>query len=261
MTAADPALRATRTTCPYCGVGCGVLATPDGRGGAAISGDPEHPANFGRLCSKGSALGETLGVEGRLLYPMIRCSKGTMERVAWTDALDHVAHRFAHIIKRDGPGAVAFYLSGQLLTEDYYVANKLMKGFVGSGNVDTNSRLCMASSVAGHRRAFGADTVPGCYEDLDETDLLVLVGSNAAWCHPVLYQRMLANKQGRGARIIVLDPRRTNNARDADLFLGLKPGTDTALFSGLLLHLSESAALDRDYIEAYTSGFEDAIAR
>ena len=126
---------------------------------------------------------------------MIRCGKGTLERVAWTDALDHVANRLQHIIARDGPDAVAFYLSGQLLTEDYYVANKLMKGFIGSANVDTNSRLCMASSVAGHRRAFGADTVPGCYEDLDQADLLVLVGSNAAWCHPVLFQRMLANKQ------------------------------------------------------------------
>lgn len=261
MTAVDPALRATRTTCPYCGVGCGVLATPDVSGGATISGDPEHPANFGRLCSKGSALGETLGVEGRLLYPMIRCSKGTMERVAWTDALDHVAHRFAHIIKRDGPGAVAFYLSGQLLTEDYYVANKLMKGFVGSGNVDTNSRLCMASSVAGHRRAFGADTVPGCYEDLDQADLLVLVGSNAAWCHPVLYQRMLANKQTRGARIVVIDPRRTDTSGDADLFLGLKPGADTALFSGLLVQLADTGVLDRDYIVQHTSGFDEALAR
>ncbi len=148
MTAVDSEPRATRTTCPYCGVGCGVLATPDASGGAQISGDSEHPANLGRLCSKGSALGETIGLEGRLLYPMIRCSKGTMERVAWTDALDHVAHRFRHIIARDGPNAVAFYLSGQMLTEDYYVANKLMKGFVGSANVDTNSRLCMASSVA-----------------------------------------------------------------------------------------------------------------
>ena len=238
-----------------------MLATPDGSGGAAISGDPEHPANFGRLCSKGSALGETLGLEDRLLYPMIRCSKGTMERVAWSDALDHVAHRFAHIVTRDGPGAVAFYLSGQLLTEDYYVANKLMKGFIGSANVDTNSRLCMASSVAGHRRAFGADTVPGCYEDLDEADLLVLVGSNAAWCHPVLFQRMLANKQRRGARIVVIDPRRTDSAGDADLFLGLKPGTDTALFSGLLVHLADNGALDRDYIERHTSGFDDALAR
>jgi assimilatory nitrate reductase catalytic subunit len=238
-----------------------VLATPDGNGGAAISGDPAHPANFGRLCSKGSALGETIGLEDRLLYPMIRCSKGTMERLAWTDALDHVAHRFAHIVARDGPDAVAFYLSGQLLTEDYYVANKLMKGFIGSANVDTNSRLCMASSVAGHRRAFGADTVPGVYEDLDEADLLVLVGSNAAWCHPVLFQRMIANKQRRGARIVVIDPRKTDTTEDADLFLGLKPGTDTALFAGLLVHLADHGALDRDYIERYTSGFDEALAR
>ena len=261
MTAVDAPLRATRTTCPYCGVGCGVLATPDNSGGAAISGDPEHPANFGRLCSKGSALGETLGLESRLLHPMIRCSKGNMERVVWSDALDHVAHRFQHIIARDGPGAVAFYLSGQMLTEDYYVANKLMKGFIGSANVDTNSRLCMASSVAGHRRAFGADIVPGCYEDLDQADLLVLIGSNAAWCHPVLFQRMLANKRERGARIVVIDPRRTDTAGDADLFLGLKPGTDTALFSGLLVHLADNGALDRDYIERHTSGFDDALAR
>jgi assimilatory nitrate reductase catalytic subunit len=261
MTVIDPALRATRTACPYCGVGCGVLATPDGKGGAAVSGDPEHPANFGRLCSKGSALGETLRTEERLLYPMIRCSKGNMERVAWSDALDHVAHRLQHIVARDGPNAVAFYLSGQLLTEDYYVANKLMKGFIGSGNVDTNSRLCMASSVAGHRRAFGSDTVPGCYEDLDQADLLVLVGSNAAWCHPVLFQRMLANKQTRGARIVVVDPRRTDTAGDADLFLGLKPGTDTALFSGLLVHLAQNGALDGDYIAEHTMGFDDALAR
>jgi assimilatory nitrate reductase catalytic subunit len=261
MSVVDPDLRAVSTTCAYCGVGCGILATPDGRSGAAISGDPDHPANFGRLCSKGSALGETLGLTNRLLYPMIRCDKGNMERVAWGDALDHVAHRFQHIIARDGPGAVAFYLSGQLLTEDYYVANKLMKGFLGSANVDTNSRLCMASSVAGHRRAFGADTVPGCYEDLDEADLLVLVGSNAAWCHPVLYQRMLANKLGRGARIVVIDPRRTDTVGDDDLFLGLKPGTDTALFSGLLVHLADHGKLDDDYIAAYTSGFDDALAR
>src|ERR1700728_425206 len=261
MTMVDPALRATRTTCPYCGVGCGVLATADGKGGAAISGDPEHPANFGRLCSKGSALGETLGLEGRLLYPMIRCGKGNMERVAWTDALDHVAHRFQHIVARDGPGAVAFYLSGQLLTEDYYVANKLMKGFIGSANVDTNSRLSMASSGAGHRRALGADSRPRCCEDRREADLVVLVGSNAAWCHPVLFQRMLANKQTRGARIVVIDPRRTDTAGDADLFLGLKPGTDTALFSGLLAQLADTGALDHDYIERHTSGFEEALAR
>src|SRR5882757_8220883 len=260
MTAVDPALRTTRTTCPYCGVGCGVLATPDGNGGAAIAGDPDHPANFGRLCSKGSALGETVGLESRLLYPMIRC-KGVLERVAWSDALDHVAHRMQHIVARDGPDAVAFYLSGQLLTEDYYVANKLMKGFVGSANVDTNSRLCMASSVAGHRRAFGADTVPGVYADLDEADLIVLVGSNAAWCHPVLFQRMMANKRERGARMVVIDPRRTATAESADLFLPIAPGTDTALFCGLLAHLADTGALDDAYINSHTGGFAAALAR
>ena len=178
---------AVRTTCPYCGVGCGVLAKPDGRGGAVIAGDPDHPANFGRLCSKGSALGETLGLDTRLLHPMLRQADGTLARTSWDSALDRVADGFARTIEKHGPDSVAFYLSGQLLTEDYYVANKLMKGFIGTANVDTNSRLCMASSVAGHRRAFGADTVPSLYEDLDQADLIVLVGSNAAWCHPVLF--------------------------------------------------------------------------
>lgn len=252
---------AVKTTCAYCGVGCGVIATPDGKGAAIIAGDPEHPANFGRLCSKGSALGETLGLEGRLLHPMIRCSKGRLERVAWEDALDHVANRLQHIIAKHGRDSVAFYLSGQLLTEDYYVANKLMKGFIGTANVDTNSRLCMASSVAGHRRAFGSDTVPGLYEDLDQADLLVMVGSNAAWCHPVLFQRMQKNKQERGARIVVIDPRRTSTSEDADLFLGLKPGSDTALFCGLLVHLADHGALDRAFIGDHTTGFDEALAR
>jgi assimilatory nitrate reductase catalytic subunit len=250
-----------RTTCPYCGVGCGVLAKPDGRGGAAIAGDPDHPANFGRLCSKGSALDETLGLGGRLLHPMLAQPDGRFERTDWSTALDRVAHGFQRIIDRDGPDAVAFYLSGQLLTEDYYVANKLMKGFIGSANVDTNSRLCMASSVAGHRRAFGADTVPGTYEDLDEADLLVLVGSNAAWCHPVLFQRMARNKRERGAKMVVIDPRRTVTAEDADLFLPIAPGKDTALFCGLLVHLADTLALDYDYIERHTAGFENALAR
>jgi len=249
-----------RTACPYCGVGCGVLATPDGRGGAAISGDPMHPSNFGALCSKGAALGETLGLEGRLLHPMMR-QGGTLARVDWSTALERVADGFAQIIARDGPDAVAFYLSGQLLTEDYYVANKLMKGFIGSANVDTNSRLCMASSVAGHRRAFGADTVPGVYADLDEADLIVLVGSNAAWCHPVLFQRMMANKRERAARLVVIDPRCTVTAESADLVLAIAPGTDTALFCGLLAHLADVGALDDAYIENHTTGFADAVVR
>src|SRR3984893_2485404 len=213
MNAHAPPPTTIRTACPYCGVGGGVVATPGERGGVAISGDPMHPANFGALCSKGAALGETVGLDGRLLHPMLR-RDGALARVAWATALDRVATGFKRVIARHGPDAVAFYLSGQLLTEDYYVANKLMKGFVGSANVDTNSRLCMASSVAGHRRAFGADTVPGVYEDLDLADLIILVGSNAAWCHPVLYQRITANKRARAARIVVIDPRRTASAED-----------------------------------------------
>ena len=206
MHAPVPLPPVTRTTCPYCGVGCGVSARPDGIGGAITTGDPDHPANFGRLCSKGFALDETLGLE----RPPAASDAAARRRQPRARRLGHRARRpsptaFAASIERDGPDAVAFYLSGQLLTEDYYVANKLMKGFLGSANVDTNSRLCMASSVAGHRRAFGEDVVPGCYEDLDEADLLVLVGSNAAWCHPVLYQRMTqqparARRQDRGDR-------------------------------------------------------------
>jgi assimilatory nitrate reductase catalytic subunit len=261
MNAPSPQPLAVRTTCPYCGVGCGVLAQPDGYGGAGIAGDPHHPANLGRICSKGSALGETLGLDERLLHPMLRQFDGSFARVDWSVALDRVADGFQRIIKRDGPDAVAFYLSGQLLTEDYYVANKLMKGFIGSGNVDTNSRLCMASSVAGHKRAFGADTVPGTYEDLDAADLIVLAGSNAAWCHPVLFQRMVKNKRERGAKIVVIDPRRTATAEDADLFLPIAGGMDTALFCGLLVHLADLCALDYRYIDAHTAGFENALAR
>jgi assimilatory nitrate reductase catalytic subunit len=250
-----------RTTCPYCGVGCGVLAAPDGAGGASVSGDPAHPANFGRLCSKGSALDETFALEQRLLHPMIRQADDSLVRVSWEEALDAVAKRLRAIVDRDGPDAVAFYLSGQLLTEDYYVANKLMKGFIGSANVDTNSRLCMASSVAGHKRAFGADTVPGIYGDIDEADLIVLVGSNAAWCHPVLYQRMIAAKQTRGTRLIVIDPRRTATAKDADLFLPIAPGMDSALFCGLLVALADAQALDRSFIDRHTTGFAETLER
>src|SRR3982751_2686361 len=261
MHAPVPMPPVTRTACPYCGVGCGVSARPDGIGGAKTTGDPDHPANFGRLCSKGFALEETLGVNGRLLHPMLRRADGSHARVDWDTALSTVADGFRRVIERDGPGAVAFYLSGQLLTEDYYVANKLMKGFLGSANVDTNSRLCMASSVAGHRRAFGADIVPGIYADLDEADLIVLVGSNTAWCHPVLFQRMLRNKAERGARIVVIDPRRTVTAEEADLFLPIAPGADTALFCGLLVDLIRRGAVDQNYVSEHTLGFAEAYAR
>jgi assimilatory nitrate reductase catalytic subunit len=261
MNAPLPHSSAVRTTCPYCGVGCGVLAAPDGAGGAAVTGDPEHPANFGRLCSKGSALGETLSLDQRLLNPMLRCADGALARVSWDDALGRVAKGLRDIGERHGPGAIAFYLSGQLLTEDYYVANKLMKGFIGSANVDTNSRLCMSSSVAGHKRAFGADTVPGTYRDLDEADLIVLVGSNTAWCHPVLFQRMQAARRERGTKLVVIDPRRTATADEADLFLPIAPGMDTALFCGLLSYLADTRALNYTYIERHTKGFVEALAR
>ena len=246
----------TATTCPYCGVGCGVLAAPDRMGGATIAGDPDHPSNFGRLCSKGSALGETLSLDGRLLHPEIEG-----RRTSWETALDAVADGFRRMLEAHGPGAIAIYLSGQLLTEDYYAANKLFKGFLGSANVDTNSRLCMSSSVAGHKRAFGTDTVPGTYRDLETADLLVLVGSNAAWCHPVLYQRMLAARVARGTKIVVIDPRRTATAEEADLHLPVAPGGDVALFSGLLVALSERGAIDRAYVEAHTTGLDEALAR
>ncbi|MDQ0512113.1 nitrate reductase [Ancylobacter amanitiformis] len=249
-----------RTTCPYCGVGCGVLASPDGAGGASIAGDPDHPANFGRLCSKGSALGETLGLETRLLHPMARGRDGRMARADWDTAIGSIAQAFGKTIETHGPDAVAIYLSGQLLTEDYYAANKLAKGFLGTANVDTNSRLCMASSVAGHRRAFGSDTVPGVYADLDEADLVVLIGSNAAWCHPILFRRLEAARAMRGTKLVVIDPRRTATGDEADLFLPVNPGKDTVLFAGLLAWLADHDALDHAYIDAHTTGLADTLA-
>ncbi len=252
--AARAAPSAIRTTCPYCGVGCGVLATPDGKGGAAIRGDPEHPANAGRLCSKGSALGETLGLETRLLHPIVDGA-----HTSWAHALDQVARRLAAVRAAHGPEAIAFYLSGQLLTEDYYVANKLAKGFIGTPHVDTNSRLCMASSVAGHRRAFGADVVPQCYDDLELADLVVLAGSNAAWCHPILYQRIQTARGERGMRVVNIDPRRTATSEGVDLQLSLKPGSDGVLWSGLLVWLAEHRAIDTEFINAHTQGFFAAL--
>ncbi|WP_457150714.1 nitrate reductase [Mesorhizobium sp. P5_C1] len=249
------AAREVRTTCPYCGVGCGVLAKVAADGQVSVRGDPDHPANFGRLCSKGSALAETIDLDGRLLYPEIRG-----RRSGWDEALDLVASTFSQTIAEHGPDAVAFYVSGQLLTEDYYVANKLMKGFVGSANIDTNSRLCMASSVAGHRRAFGSDTVPGNYEDLELADLIVLVGSNLAWCHPVLYQRIAAAREKRPEmKIVLVDPRRTMTADIADMHLAIAPDGDVALFTGLLAYLGKHNALDRAFITAHTTGFGQAL--
>jgi assimilatory nitrate reductase catalytic subunit len=244
---------AVRTTCPYCGVGCGLLARPDGAGWL-IEGDPDHPANRGRLCSKGAALGETLGLETRLLHPVVNG-----HQVGWNEAIAETARRISETIERNSPDAFAFYLSGQLLTEDYYAANKLAKGFLGTANVDTNSRLCMASTVAGHRRAFGSDTVPGCYEDLELADLVVLVGSNLAWCHPVLFQRLRKAREKNGTRVVVIDPRRTDTCDIADLHLAIAPGSDVALFNGLLAFLDGRGVLKRDFIAARTDAFAEAL--
>ena len=240
-----------RTTCPYCGVGCGLLVSADG----TIKGDPDHPANFGRLCSKGAALAETIDLEGRLLRPRI---KGQF--ADWDTALDLVADKFSAAIRSHGPESVAFYVSGQLLSEDYYVANKLMKGYIGSANIDTNSRLCMASTVAGHRRAFGADTVPGTYADLEQADVIVLTGSNLAWCHPVLFQRIMAAKAARpDMKIITIDPRRTATSAGSDLHLAIRPDGDTALFGGLLAEIARRGAVDHAYVAAHVSGFDQAL--
>ncbi|MGR3321242.1 MAG: molybdopterin-dependent oxidoreductase [Pseudooceanicola sp.] len=247
------ALPEIRSTCPYCGVGCGVLLRADGQGGLAVRGDPDHPANAGRLCSKGSALGETVGLGGRLLSPRMNG-----EEIGWDAALQTVADRFSDTIATHGPESVAFYVSGQLLTEDYYVANKLMKGFIGSANIDTNSRLCMASTVAGHRRAFGTDAVPGTYADLEEADLIVLTGSNLAWCHPVLHQRILAARKRRGTRIVVIDPRRTASCDEADMHLALNPGSDVALFNALLAQIHETGRFDPTFLQ-HINDFDAAI--
>ena len=248
----DSAPPPIRTTCPYCGVGCGVLVTP-GPDGVTVAGDPDHPANFGRLCSKGGALAETLGTQGRLLTPRIGG-----KAASWDRALDLIADQFSRTIAEHGPASVAFYGSGQMLTEDYYAANKLMKGFIGSANIDTNSRLCMASSVAGHIRAFGSDTVPGLYEDFEQADLVVLAGSNLAWCHPVLYQRLLAAREARPEmRVVVIDPRRTATCDIADLHLDITPGSDAALWNALLVQID---ARGLSQWQDRVAGYAEALA-
>ncbi len=248
-----------RTTCAYCGVGCGVSATPKGDGTVTIAGDKLHPANKGRLCVKGSALGETVSLDGRLLYPQVRGEEG-LRRVSWDEALDKVAGTWRAIIDEHGPDAVALYVSGQLLTEDYYVANKLMKGYIGSANIDTNSRLCMSSAVAGYKRAFGEDLVPLCYDDLELADMVVLVGSNTAWCHPILFQRILKAKESRPEmKIVVIDPRRTATCELADMHLPVKAGTDVWLFNGLLSYLNRIGAADPAFVADHTNGFDAAL--
>jgi assimilatory nitrate reductase catalytic subunit len=250
----------TRSTCCYCGVGCGVVIESRGDEIVGVRGDREHPANHGKLCSKGATLHLTARPslrEARLLHPALRRTRGAArERVTWDEALDHAADRFAAIIREHGPDAVAFYVSGQLLTEDYHVFNKLARGVAGTNNIDTNSRLCMSSAVAGYKATLGADAPPCSYEDLDQADLVFIAGSNTAFAHPVLYRRLEAARAKGGTHVIVVDPRRTVTAREADLHLAITPGTDVALFHGMLHLLLWEERIDRAYIDAHTEGFD-----
>ncbi|GLU35776.1 molybdopterin-dependent oxidoreductase [Trinickia caryophylli] len=253
----------TRSTCCYCGVGCGVLIEAEDGRITGIAGDPDHPANFGRLCTKGRTLPLTAATTaGRALQPELRTQRdAAREPVDWSSALDHVAERFADIIERHGPDAVAFYISGQLLTEDYYVFNKLAKGLVRTNNIDTNSRLCMSSAVTAYKKAFGADGPPTCYEDLELAQTVLFAGSNMPYAHPVLFRRLEdAKAKNPSIRWIVVDPRRTDVAALADLHLAIQPGTDVALFNGMLHHLIWEGMLDRHFIDAHTHGFAELKA-
>jgi assimilatory nitrate reductase catalytic subunit len=256
-------MQSVKSTCPYCGVGCGLRVNIDNSPVNAkpvktiVLGDKQHPANLGKLCSKGSALAETLAKQNsgnRLTHPTVGG-----EVVSWDTATQTIADKISSSIEEHGRDSVAFYLSGQLLTEDYYVANKLMKGFIGTANVDTNSRLCMASAVAAYKRAFGSDTVPCSYEDIDAAELIVLIGSNAAWTHPVLYQRMVAAKSANpNIKVVLIDPRKTASCDIADLHLAIKPSSDGFLFQGLLKYLIDTDSTDEIYIRNHTDGFNHA---
>lgn len=250
--------RTTATTCCYCGVGCGVLIEHDGARILGVAGDPAHPANFGRLCSKGSSLHLSGDPAARALRPELRLAKGLARSATdWDTALEHAAERFATTLAEHGPDSVAFYVSGQLLTEDYYAFNKLARALVGTHNIDSNSRLCMSSAVVGYKRSLGADAPPCSYEDIEQADCVLIVGSNMAFAHPVLFRRLEAAKAQRPEmKVVVIDPRRTDTCELADLHLALLPGTDVALFHGLLHLLLWEGWVDHGFIAAHTEGFD-----
>ena len=252
-------MQETKSTCCYCGVGCGVIIETDGARVTGVRGDPDHQANFGRLCTTGATLHLSAAAqETRALFPELRRSRNApRQRAGWDEAPDFAADKFAAIIAEHGPDAVAFYISGQLLTEDYYVFNKLAKGLIGTNNVDTNSRLCMSSAVTGYKATLGADAPPACYEDVDHARCIFIAGSNTAYAHPVLFRRIEdARKKNPELRIVVVDPRRTDTAQGADLHLPILPGTDVALFNGMLHVMMWEGMCDLDYIRAHTEGFD-----
>ncbi len=256
----------TRSTCPYCGVGCGVVIESKGSVITGVRGDPDHPANRGRLCSKGATLHLTatpaITRQARLLEPMRRDARGGVPHpIGWDDALDDAAGRLAQIATAHGPDAIGFYISGQLLTEDYYAFNKLAKGVLGTNNIDSNSRLCMSSAVAGYKQTLGADAPPACYEDLDHADCVFIAGSNMAWAHPVLFRRLEDARARRPEmKLVVVDPRRTATAEVADLHLAIRPGSDVLLFHGLLHVMLWEGWTDAGWIAAHTTGFDELKA-
>ncbi len=255
-------MRETKSTCPYCGVGCGVIIESDGDRITGVRGDPNHPANFGRLCTKGSTLHLTATPAvidtSRLHKPRLRTARDApMADVTWDAATNVVADRFAAVIAEHGPDAVGFYVSGQLLTVDYSVFNKLAKGLVGTNNIDSNSRLCMSSAVAGYKQTLGSDAPPACYDDLNHAACVFIAGSNMAWAHPVLFRRLEDARAANPAmRIVVVDPRRTETAEFADLHLSIQPGTDVALFHGMLHAMIWEGWIDRDFVSEHTEGFD-----
>lgn len=252
-------IKQTKSTCCYCGVGCGVIIHTENDKIIDVKGDLDHPANFGRLCTKGATLHLTAKLDNRLLHPELRTSRHAPRvRATWNESLDFVVEKFAKTIETHGPDSVAFYISGQLLTEDYYVFNKLAKGLIGTNNVDTNSRLCMSSAVAGYKATLGADAPPACYEDIDHTDCLFIAGSNTAFAHPIVFRRIEdAKTKNPNLKIIVVDPRNTDTAQAADLHLAILPGTDVALFHGMLHVMLWEGLLDMSYINAHTNGFAE----
>ena len=257
----------TRSTCPYCGVGCGVIIESQGIQITGVRGDPEHPANFGRLCSKGATLhlSASAGVtqQTRLLTPQFRANRiDSFSATTWDGALQNAAAKISQVVAQHGPDAVGFYVSGQLLTEDYYVFNKLVKGLIGTNNIDTNSRLCMSSAVAGYKMTLGADAPPACYDDIASTDCLFIAGSNAAYAHPILFRRIEdARAKNPELKIIVADPRKTDTASAADLHLQLNPGTDVMLFHGMLRVMFLNGWTQQKYIQDHTDGFDDLLAK
>src|SRR3989475_8506558 len=247
-------MKETKSTCCYCGVGCGVVIQSEGERIIGVRGDSDHPANFGRLCTKGTTLHLCAQPDARARHPELRRNESEpRRRVSWNEALDHAADRFAAVIREHGPDSVAFYVSGQFLTEDYYVFNKLAKGLIGTNNIDTNSRLCMSSAAVGYKATLGADAPPSCYEDIDFAQCMLIAGSHIAWAHPVLYRRI---DKAKPRNLVVVDPRKTETARAATLHLQITPGSDVALFNGMLHIMLSEGWCDAAYIRAHTEGFD-----